>query len=75
MGFRVDGIEAEEPPVAVGACAYAVISAHELVLVVVVSLVAVGVCVLRLDVHDFVYDWFGHDADELLDIGHPVLET
>lgn len=44
-------------------------------LAVAVALVAVGACVCRLRVHDLVHERLGHDADELLDVDHPVVES
>lgn len=32
-----------------------------------------SVRLLRLGVHDLVHERFGHDADELLDVDHPIL--
>lgn len=40
---------------------------------VAVPLVALGACVLCLGVHDLVYEGLRHDADELLDVCHPVV--
>ena len=35
----------------------------------------VGIRDLRVGVHGLVYERLGHDADELLDVDHPVIES
>lgn len=48
---------------------------HEAALTIAASLVAISTRILYLDVYDLVYDRFGHDADEILDVDHPVIES
>lgn len=47
----------------------------ERTLAVSVALVAAGACILRPGVHDLVDEGFRHDADEFLDVYHPVIES
>lgn len=48
---------------------------HEAAFTIAVSLVAISACALRLGVHDLVDERLCHDADELLDVGHPVIKS
>lgn len=48
---------------------------YEGALAVSVPLAATGVCALCLRIHDFVRESFRHDADGLMDVDHPIIES
>lgn len=48
---------------------------HEAALRIAVSFVAISACVFSLSIDDLVNERLNHDANELLDIDHPVIES